>query len=344
MSRGKYRTYCALDRERIINCAEDGGDWEALAETLDIKRKTAYSWINSGKILADHRGGKKPRKVNAHQLDWICELIEADNQLTLQQISDKFYEEFNLRMSLSTLHNYLKGQLISLKKYHVEPTTMNNDENKNKRKAYAEKITAAMRQNKQIIWMDETNFNLFCRRSQARSKVGQRAVITRPSSRGQNIHVIGAMNASGILKWSRMRGSFTAAKAKAWVISLMENLPDYMQPQNIVLVIDNAPCHTSLDECETLFPGLTVLRLAPYSPALNPIENIWSKLKSRVKASMRVPEVTPPSVVEQRLCYVENMIDSAILAITPQDCINCTQHIQGMYPLALNKQDMPCGK
>jgi transposase len=49
------------------------------------------------------------------------------------------------------------------------------------------------------------------------------------------------------------------------------------------LVIDNAPIHTS-DEFEENIEtwqklGLTIVRLAPYSPELNLIENLWRKIK-----------------------------------------------------------------
>lgn len=344
MQRGNYKTYSGIDRERIVTLAEDGGDWDTLAATLNVNKKTAYSWVNSGRSKGDQRGGKKPRKLTTNQVDEICLEIEADNQLTLQQLSDKCFLKFGIRLSPSSMHNYLKGKLISVKKYHVEPSAMNNNMNKEKRKEYVERLTSFMREEKQIIWMDETNFNLFCRRSQARSRIGERAVIMRPTSRGKNVHVIGAITASGVLKWDRMRGSFTANKAKDWVISMMEKLPPYLQPENTVLVIDNAPCHSTIDECEALFSGFTVLRLAPYSPALNPIKNIWSKVKSFVKAQMRIPNVTPPGIGEQKLQYVEEKIDAAMGEISPQDCINCSQHVQGLYSLALWKQDMPCGR
>ena len=39
---------------------------------------------------------------------------------------------------------------------------------------------------------------------------------------------------------------------------------------------------------------------------LNPIETVWSKMKEEVKKRMRVPEVQPPEVGEQRLQYVQS--------------------------------------
>ncbi len=53
----------------------------------------------------------------------------------------------------------------------------------------------------------------------------------------------------------------------------------------VVLEIDNAPCHSGIEEIlsKPEFSGNVILRLGPYSPMLNPIESIWSVLKSEVK-------------------------------------------------------------
>lgn len=70
------------------------------------------------------------------------------------------------------------------------------------------------------------------------------------------------------------------------------------QLDDLVVVCDNAPCHSSL-EVAVAGTGATLLRLAPYSPMLNAIETIWSKIKQNVKTHLRVPQVIAPGVVEQ---------------------------------------------
>ena len=111
----------------------------------------------------------------------------------------------------------------------------------------------------------------------------------------------------------------------------------------VVLVCDNAPCHSKVQELEVDFPGLTVRRLGPYSPMLNPIENVWSKMKSHIKRHMRVPAVVRPGVGEQRLQYVETKIDEAMATITQQDCARCCQHTQGFFAAVLRNEDMAPG-
>ena len=87
-------------------------------------------------------------------------------------------------------------------------------------------------------------------------------------------------------------------------------------------------------------PWLTIRCLGPYSPMLNPIENVWSKMISQIKQHTRVPAVVCPGVGEQRLQYVETQIDEAMATIMQQDCARCCQHTQGFFVAVLRNEDM----
>ena len=82
-----------------------------------------------------------------------------------------------------------------------------------------------MQENKTIIWMDESNINLYCRRTQGRAAAGQRAAVALPGSKGPNVHVIGAITNFQIIKWNRLRGAFRSQNAKDWVADMLQHLP-----------------------------------------------------------------------------------------------------------------------
>ena len=65
--------------------------------------------------------------------------------------------------------------------------------------------------------MDETNCNLFLRRSQGRSRRGTRCSVKAATSRGPNIHVIGAISQTGLVYWERRRGSFLKEDCAEWL-------------------------------------------------------------------------------------------------------------------------------
>ena len=54
------------------------------------------------------------------------------------------------------------------------------------------------------------------------------------------------------------------------------------------MVVDNAPCHSNIEEAfsEEEFLGCEFLRLGPFSPMFNPIEQVWSLIKANVKQEL----------------------------------------------------------
>ena len=79
---------------------------------------------------------------------------------------------------------------------------------------YVQRISAHMQDKKVIIWMDETNVNLYCRRTQERVPSGQQAAVALLGSKGSNVHVIDAKKNFPIIKWSRLRGAFQLQSTK----------------------------------------------------------------------------------------------------------------------------------
>jgi hypothetical protein len=77
---------------------------------------------------------------------------------------------------------------------------------------------------------------------------------------------------------------------------------------------------------------------------LNPIECIWSKVKCYTKTHLRVPHVVAPGVIEQRLVYLEEIIDAAKDTITGGDCARAAQHTTIHHAAALARDDILVGR
>lgn len=176
VTRTIYKKNTSQDRQRITACANKGDDWVSLSETLGVKYKTAYQWVRSGRDSMFGKGGKKPKILNSEQIDIMISWVEETCDLTIKQLKAKVLAEFGKSISSTTITNYLEGRIFTLKKVHTAPATMNTEENKLKRADYVRSLNNFIRQGKQIVWIDETNFNLFCRRSRGRSKAGTRAI------------------------------------------------------------------------------------------------------------------------------------------------------------------------
>jgi hypothetical protein len=65
----------------------------------------------------------------------------------------------------------------------------NNETNKAKRKAFAEMLLQHHRDGDCIVYFDETNFNLYCKRERGRARSGERATVLLPSSKSANLQI-----------------------------------------------------------------------------------------------------------------------------------------------------------
>ncbi|VEN42387.1 unnamed protein product [Callosobruchus maculatus] len=117
---------------------------------------------------------------------------------------------------------YIEGRLFTIKQVHKQPISMNSEENKRKRAGYVTALNRYIELGKQIVWIDETNFNLFCRRTRGRFRVGVRAVQHLPAARGPNVHLIGAISPAGVVTMELRKGSFSSASANIWITNLLQ--------------------------------------------------------------------------------------------------------------------------
>lgn len=117
-------------------------------------------------------------------------------------------------------------------------------------------------------------------RTHARAADGERAHCTQPFRRGSRINLLGAMGTTGIRALMTVEGTVDA--------DVMEEFcRDVLAPRlrrDDVVVWDNLGSHgmervTRYIEAR----GASILRLPPYSPDLNPIELLWSKLKALIR-------------------------------------------------------------
>ncbi|KAG6612557.1 Replication protein A 70 kDa DNA-binding subunit [Phytophthora cinnamomi] len=206
---------------------------------------------------------------------------------------------------------------LTLTKLHRDVVNRSSDINKHKRYDYVVKFYAALSHNKKVFYLDETNFNLWCSCGRGWSKRGQRAVQTSVASKGKNIHVIAVISSTGVAYHESQFGSFTAELSNEFIRRFLRHIGASTPLAEVVLVLDITPCHTSSKDVfeEEGFAAAGMLKLGPYSPMLNPIENVFSVYKSAVKhflarqrpAILRAPEGT--TITEHRAAFLELAAD-----------------------------------
>ena len=150
-----------------------------------------------------------------------------------------------------------------------------------------------------------------------------------------------------IINFTTKRGAYTKDACKEWFCTVLDELKLSTSVKSIVVICDNAPCHNGLEDVlkETAYQGVTILRLAPYSPMLNPIENIWSIVKANVKKDLRTCHTNlvggdPTGMLsnqEWRMRQLENIITKATFFITKDHCCKFVHHIEKSCMEALSQ-------
>jgi len=114
----------------------------------------------------------------------------------------------------------------------------------------------------------------------SRSLVGERAVGKAPKNHGKNMTVVGAIALDGIRAMMAYEGGTTKP---AFLHFVRHALVPSLRRGDVV-VWDNLKAHYAEGVREAIEEvGATVLFLPPYSPELNPIEPMWSKLKTLLR-------------------------------------------------------------
>ena len=198
-----------------------------------------------------------------NMITYLIEEIEKNRVITLQEMQAKLMNKFNTQFSIQTINRHLDCQAYSIKKLRMEPEKANSQTNKTLRKNFVSRLLDIQSSNVPIIYMDETNFNLFISRSEGRSKVGQRCRARFPTSKGKNIHLIGAIGPNGFINYEILRGSFNNTLANDYIRRLLR-LAKIAFGGDVCLVIDNAPCHSRAEQIleEVEFFGCQIIRLA----------------------------------------------------------------------------------
>lgn len=131
-----------------------------------------------------------------------------------------------------------------------------------------------------LVFIDETGFWVGMSRSVARALKGKRAYHLRTFYRGQKLTLIGAIKRGEILATKMIERSM---KSDDFLEFIQVNLAPQLKAGDVV-VMDNLNSHHRVEVREIIESvGASVEYLPVYAPEFNPIEMMWSQIKSLVR-------------------------------------------------------------
>jgi transposase len=158
-----------------------------------------------------------------------------------------------------------------------------------------------------LIFLDESGAKTNLTRLCGRALKGERVHASAPCGHWQTTTMISSIRLDGSTACMALEGTTDTESFRSYVSQV---LVPVLKPDDIV-VMDNLSPHKS-DPTLALITsaGAQVLFLPAYSPDLNPIEKMWSKIKSLLRTA---EARTPADLI--------TAIGQALTKVTPQDAL-----------------------
>lgn len=269
----------------LVSMLEDNDSPKKIAKTLKISVKTVYKWQikyeecnkNVENLKNDiKKRGRKQSESNTLLKDQICEIIQADCRLTQKGIGVKL-KEMGSNVVQGTISKQLKKAEITRKRLRKKSVKITSPEVISQRKCYAREMRGI--RSSRILFLDETGFNLHSKNNYGYSPKNTQAFSIVPSNRGRNISVISLLSSTKLVHTKIIDGPYNGQLLMEFLEECVGHFRSIDFP---FLVMDNVKFHHVRDVSIFAERNNIQLRyLPPYSPDLNPIENVFGTLKAR---------------------------------------------------------------
>jgi len=256
-----------------------------VSELLDCKKSTLQRWIERylefGNV--DRKENKERESIITKSiLKYITKLIIRNPAITLSKIKKKIIKKYVVNISTSYLYYIIKYTLkLTHKqlrfKYYPQKKLATLKEDKIK---FYKEIIKVGKQN--IISIDETGFYLNMIKHNGRCEKGKKCYKTVHKYPFVKFNFICA------IKYGKIIGYKLYEKDKGGIdnIKFTQFYNDFIKNkyENNLIILDNARFHKSKDVVDNIVKSKNkIIYSLAYNPACNPIENLFSQLKSHVK-------------------------------------------------------------
>lgn len=261
---------------------------EVVIQTLGFSRSCIYTWLaryrhGGWDALKAPRLKGRPLKIKAAQLCWLYRTITGKSPLqfrfefalwTREMISALLWEKFRLRLRLASITRLLRQ--LGLTRQRPLWRAWEQDAERVRRwlqEEYPAIRAQARRVGAEIYWGDEAGVRSDNHGGTTWGIKGQTPVVRSTGGRSA-VNMISAVSARGKLRFMLTRGKVNGAVFVEFLQRLMHNAR-----RPVFLILDGASYHRSRAVkayVASLRGKLRLFSLPPYSPELNPDEQVWN--------------------------------------------------------------------
>ena len=295
-------------RERVVCAVEEGGlSRHQAASRFGIGVSTAINWVRrfreTGSVAPGQMGGHKPKKIRGEHRTWLLARTQ-EKDFTLRGLVAEFADR-GLKVDYHTVWDFVHAEKLSFKKTVIASERDRPDVARRRTQwtTYQPRIDP-----ERFVFIDETwsRTNMAPLRGWARR--GMRLEAKVPHGKWNTLTFLAALRHDRIEAPWLIDGPINGERFRIYVEKV---LVPTLRPNDIV-VMDNLGSHKGAAVRRAIrAAGAKLFFLPKYSPDLNPIEQVFAKLKHLLrKAQARTPDA---------ICQA---IGTHLDAFTPQECAN----------------------
>ena len=281
-------------RRKAVTAVQDGQSPEVVIAALGFHRNCIYEWLARYRAGGWHalktgpRSGR-PRKLTGEMIRWIYQAITLGNPLqyqfefvlwTRRIVVGLIKQRFGLSLSETSVGRLLRQLGLSVQK----PLYVAREKNPARveyflRVKYPQIRCLAKKLGADIYFEDEAGVSSNHHRGTTWALRGQTPVVQTTSGSRFRFNMLSAVNARGVLRFQVVEGSVGGDEFIEFLKALLH---DATRP--LVLIVDGAGFHRGQKVrafVRAHRQQLRVFFLPPYSPELNPDEQVWNEIKHR---------------------------------------------------------------
>lgn len=281
-------------RQQAVQAVHNGQPVTTVAGALGVNVRTVFRWLShyaSGgqpALLAKPIPGRPP-KVTAEEMRWLARMLtdHTPQQFkfefalwTLPVVGELLYRQFGKRLSPGSISRLLRLLGFSPQKPLYRAWQQDPEQVKAWQQAtYPAIRTAAKAVGATIMFGDEAGMRSDHHRGTTWAPVG-RTPISKATGRRFSLNMLSAVSAQGEFRFMLHDGSVGAKVFREFLKRLLAGAP-----HPIFLIVDGHPAHKAKLVCEFVAAQegkQKIFYLPPYAPQLNPDEQVWLNVKTRV--------------------------------------------------------------
>ncbi len=297
------RPYSLDLRERVATAVDRH---EGTLEEIADRFRVSVSFISrllrkrrqTGSLDPRPHGGGQPSALAADDRERLRELVQGQPDATLAELQQRC----GLPCSHMAVWRALQKLRLPRKKKTLHAQERDRPDVQARRDPFQQQLTGLDPQ--RLVFVDETGATTDMTRRYGRAPRGERVVGAVPG-RWKSVSLVGAVRLVGIAGALMFPGATDTMAFRTYVEGVL--LPQ-LRPGDIVLW-DNLKPHQDSEVLGLLErAGVHLVPLPPYSPDLNPIEKMWSKVKEYLR-----------SCASRTVAKLYEAIAAALKAVSLQD-------------------------